>query len=294
MSWSYAKEVTKPNPKPNNQQTKANPTNRVQKICTTWNSFRKEGICHYEFSNPGESCVYLHHCSKCKAKGLSKRHKEFQCTESENTAPASAAPSSSVTPVTSAQQPPPQSPPSESPGSLSSSSLQPAVKDISSGTFLKPLYFVFQNGFVFHDKHLPGGLIYEENFNFNCHYFTSLHEQVSSYNTHNFNGARISLQHSKINIKKFRELLPTYFSDLAILQYLEFGFPLGLNENYNLKPCSKNHSSSYEFYTHIDSFILKEISFHGLTGPFYSSLFTHFMVLTPMTTPQKPNLQNSI
>ena len=102
MSWSYAKEVTKPNPKPNNQQTKANPTNRVQKICTTWNSFRKEGICHYEFSNPGESCVYLHHCSKCKAKGLSKRHKEFQCTESENTASASAAPSSSVTPVTSA------------------------------------------------------------------------------------------------------------------------------------------------------------------------------------------------
>ena len=103
MSWSYAKEVTKPNPgKPNNQQTKANPTNKVQKICTTWNSFHKEGICHYEFSNPGESCIYLHHCSKCKAKGLLKHHKEFQCNDSENTAPASAAASSSVTPATSA------------------------------------------------------------------------------------------------------------------------------------------------------------------------------------------------
>ena len=53
-------------------------------MCTSWNRFRKDG-CRYEFLNPGKSCRFLHHCSKCKANGLdSMSHKEWQCSEFEN------------------------------------------------------------------------------------------------------------------------------------------------------------------------------------------------------------------
>ena len=99
MSWTYAKEVV-PKPKPNPPPSKPN-SSKGQKVCTTWNTFKKEGICHYEFVNPGESCVYLHHCSKCKAKGLLKRHKEFQCNEPDPPRGSTSVTTSSVVPTTS-------------------------------------------------------------------------------------------------------------------------------------------------------------------------------------------------
>ena len=77
-AWAFAKELappTKPT-KPNDRNTKS------QKLCTTWNTFKESG-CHYEYNNGGENCVYQHICSKCKQKGLVKRHKAWQCDESE-------------------------------------------------------------------------------------------------------------------------------------------------------------------------------------------------------------------
>ena len=125
-------------------------------------------------------------------------------------------------------------------------SLEPAPKDIINGT-LKPLYLDLNDGGLFVDKKLPKLCTFEPNVQFDTNYFISLHQQVSSFKTFNFNGARVPLKHSKINVNRFRELLPHYFSDLAILQYLQFGFPLGLVENYVLQPNHRNHSSSYEY-----------------------------------------------
>ena len=81
-AWSYSKEL---NPKPQKStQGPKNATqnpNQSQKMCTTWNTFKKDG-CSYEHSNPGESCIYLHACSTCRQKGLGiKRHKAHQCPE---------------------------------------------------------------------------------------------------------------------------------------------------------------------------------------------------------------------
>ena len=65
-AWSYSKEL---NPKPQKStQGPKNATqnpNQSQKMCTTWNTFKKDG-CSYEHSNPGESCIYLHACSTCR------------------------------------------------------------------------------------------------------------------------------------------------------------------------------------------------------------------------------------
>ena len=60
--WAYAREMV-PKPKPaQNQGSKA--PNSNQRLCTTYNTFKKEG-CSYESNNPGETCVYVHACSTC-------------------------------------------------------------------------------------------------------------------------------------------------------------------------------------------------------------------------------------
>ena len=104
MSWQFAKElVPKSPPKPtapvnSNKSSSGNPL----RICTTWNTYRKENVCHYESTNPGETCVFSHICSKCfKSKGVQKRHKSWQCTETAVSGSSASPPISTVTSVTS-------------------------------------------------------------------------------------------------------------------------------------------------------------------------------------------------
>ena len=80
----------------------------------------------------------------------------------------------------------------------------------------------------------------------------------------------------------------------VVMQYLEFGFPLGLQEDFVLQPVSKNHYSSYEFYSHVDRFIGKELVKCGMTGPFATSPFNNIMISPLMTAPKKPNSRRTI
>ena len=109
-------------------------------------------------------------------------------------------------------------------------------------------------------------------------YFKSLHNCVAAAGirsdgstypalTPNFLGARIKLKHVGMKPDRWRYHLLGY-EHADIVQHLEYGFPLGLNELPELKSSSRNHGSSYAFYTHVDKFISEEIQFGGLTGPF--------------------------
>ena len=69
------------------------------------------------------------------------------------------------------------------------------------------------------------------------------------------------------------------------LQYLQFGFPLGLQEDFILQPVLKNHSSAYEYFTHVDKFVRNELEKGGMTGPFVTSPFVNIMVSPLMTAP---------
>ena len=74
--------------------------------------------------------------------------------------------------------------------------LTPAPFDIPPKTFLKPIYFVLPCGSVFSDQKIPPVFdvnppILEESFNFPCSYFVDLYDQILSYGTYNFAGARI-------------------------------------------------------------------------------------------------------
>ena len=148
------------------------------------------------------------------------------------------------------------------------------------------------------DRKIPGNfgqpIHFHENPLFNKDYYVNLHHNVSIYGKYNYAGARISLCHNKINVDRFRQLLPSDFDDLGVLQYLEFGFPLGLVEDFVLKPVLKNHSSSYEYFTHIDRFIINELVNGGLSGPFQNSPFSHIMTSPLMTAVKKPNSRRTV
>ena len=79
-----------------------------------------------------------------------------------------------------------------------------------------------------------------------------------------------------------------------MLQFLEFGFPLGLVEDYVLCSNLKNHSSSYEFFSHVDKFIAKELEFGGITGPFLTSPYSPIMISPLMTAPKKPASRRAV
>ena len=83
-AWTYAREMVPPSkPKENsNQNVKSQSQNSQQKFCTTYNTFRNGNGCSYEYSNPGETCVYQHSCSNCRQKGFpNRRHKSIHCRE---------------------------------------------------------------------------------------------------------------------------------------------------------------------------------------------------------------------
>ena len=75
---------------------------------------------------------------------------------------------------------------------------------------------------------------------------------------------------------------------------MEYGFPLGLIEDFILQPVLRNHSSSYEYYSHVDRFIAKELEKGGMTGPFLNSPFNQIMVSPLMTSVKKPNSRRTV
>ena len=83
--------------------------------------------------------------------------------------------------------------------SLQDNSL-PAKKDLTVGSYIKPLYFVFNDGSTFVDKKLPQDCQFSLNYEFDCNYFVSLHRKVKEFNKYNYCGARIPLKHTKLNL----------------------------------------------------------------------------------------------
>ena len=183
---------------------------------------------------------------------------------------------------------------------LSSKPAKPEIK-VSS---LKTALFYLHDGRIFKDKHLPdpaptflSRLVPHSRFS--SEYFTALHSLVaapsSSYpaQTYNFQGARIPLAHTKLNITKWRELLELY-PKKDLVDKLEFGFPIGVSDNPNLEPAMKNHSSSYMYYSWLDKFCLKEIQECGLTGPLGKSPFSTYHISPMMTSLKKPDKRRCV
>jgi hypothetical protein len=139
---------------------------------------------------------------------------------------------------------------------------------------------------------------------FTADYFSSLHNLVAAAGirsdgstypalTPNFLGARIKLRHVGMKTDRWRYHLRGY-EHSEIVQHLEYGFPLGLNELPELESSTRNHGSSYSFYTHVDKFIAEEIKLGGLTGPFDKVPWWDTIISPLMTAPKKPSSRRTV
>ena len=148
----------------------------------------------------------------------------------------------------------------------------------------------------FMDRMLPPtGCKFVEHPVFNRAYFLDLHRAVKLYDTNNYRGARIPLKHNNIKVDNFRAYLTKYsYPHLHILQFVEFGFPLGLWSDAYLEPATRNHSSAYSYYTFLDKFVETELSELGMTGPFAASPWENVMISPMMTSHKKPNSRRPV
>ena len=97
--------------------------------------------------------------------------------------------------------------------------------------------FVLSDNRIFIDKILPPTKVqFTANSEFPLSYFVALHRLVAEVGptyppyTANFCGARIPLKHTKLNIPRWRHHLIGY-DEPELVQFLEFGFPIGLETN---------------------------------------------------------------
>ena len=168
--------------------------------------------------------------------------------------------------------------------------------DVKKPEVLKPVEVQICTNLKFVDRILPQPCVsLVENVTFPMQYFVDLHNLVKSYNDYNFKGARIPLAHNSINVAKFRQLLSEFeYPYIHIMQYIEFGFPLGLNYDAYLEPNVKNHSSAYSFYPYVDKFISSELENIGVTGPFERAPWDWIMISPIMTAPKKPDSRRTV
>ena len=111
--------------------------------------------------------------------------------------------------------------------------------------------------------------------------------------TPNHLGARVSLPHAKLKLARWRYHLRGY-ENLEIVQYMEFGFPLGLQSTPNLESATRNHGSAYGWYEYVDKFVCKEVSMGGMTGPFKLAPWWNTIVSPIMTAHKKPASRRTV
>ena len=121
--------------------------------------------------------------------------------------------------------------------------------------------FWLPDGSVTHECHLQKSkpVYFNGNQEFPLSYFLDLYKNVTAVPGYNFCGAKVPLCHNKLNINVWRESLLDYH-DAQLVDFLEFGWPLGIDPSIPMKSTLKNHPSSFQFATEMDQFIVKQLS----------------------------------
>ena len=178
------------------------------------------------------------------------------------------------------------------------------AKPIVKPSLLKTSRFALPSGKCFLDKKLPRPAIQlVEHNKFNAAYFIDLHQRAAApgqrgqyiwqQGTPNYLGARIPLEHTSFNLPAWRRELIGY-ENIEVLQFLEFGFPLGIGDQPSLSPSLTNHGSAYQFYPWLDKFFAGGLLKGGVTGPCGSVPFTKPMISPLMTAPKKPDARRAV
>ena len=180
----------------------------------------------------------------------------------------------------------------------------PPARPLLKPSFLKESVFALSKDKLFVDRMLPPPSInLEKHCNFHVRYYVDLYRKTSApgsrgqyswpANTPNYIGARVPLIHTSFKLDVWRKHLIGYKSP-ELVQFLEFGFPLGLEENPSLSPSLRNHGSSYQYFPWLDKFFADGLVRGGVTGPCGAVPFDLVMVSPLMTAPKKPSSRRAV
>ena len=122
-----------------------------------------------------------------------------------------------------------------------------------------------------------------------------LHERVFASGLPNYKGLRIPLP-SKLNIAQWRSSLQDYH-DNVIVDYLEFGWPVGYDYGKYGFPVSqlRNHSGAINYPNELDIYLEAELARHSIAGPFLSPPFSGRIAISPLNSvPKKDSTERRI
>ena len=121
---------------------------------------------------------------------------------------------------------------------------------------------------------------------FDLDYYVALHNRVYSLGQPNFLGARLSVP-SPLSLSLWRSLL-TGYSDEAVCDFLEFGWPIGYDYS-GFLPSSdfRNHKGVLDFPSAVDSYLLTEIALGSVCGPFVCNPFSAPFPVSPLNSVPK-------
>ncbi|VDH96229.1 ATP-dependent RNA helicase DDX58 [Mytilus galloprovincialis] len=94
-----------------------------------------------------------------------------------------------------------------------------------------------------------------------------------------------------MNIPIWRKLLNGYY-DYKIVDFLEFGWPVGYSKHESPETIVRNHKSALFFSEHIDEYINKELSYNALVDPFKVNPFQVPLTTSPLSSvPKKATIE---
>ena len=115
--------------------------------------------------------------------------------------------------------------------------------------------------------------------------YLELASAVEASGVPNYKGLCVPLP-SSFNLKYIEKEIQDY-NDQILLDYLRFGFPLGINKNKDIKNnATENHTSANQFPQAIEEYISAEINYGALLGPFDHPPHTNFTWSPLMTRPK--------
>lgn len=122
-----------------------------------------------------------------------------------------------------------------------------------------------------------------------------LHERVFASGLPNYRGLRIPLV-SKLHIPQWRSYLSDYH-DNVIVDYLEFGWPVGYDYDQFGFPVSqlRNHSGATNYPSDLDIYLDTELARHSVAGPFSCPPFSGRLAVSPLNSvPKKDSAERRI
>ena len=117
-----------------------------------------------------------------------------------------------------------------------------------------------------------------------------IYQAVKATGLSNCMQARIPV-HNDINIPAWRARADGSPEDVELIDFIQFGFPLGYHGPTAHTPDPINHASALNFPQHVDEFIQQELKHGALIGPFDHHVFNQWQHVSPMMTRPKSDPQ---